>query len=124
MKHQAIAQALPPSAIGFHKEIEDYAAGFVREFVTLCHHRILLVDGGEIYKISALKARKLDFSGFHTEPNIWICQVSGPRKTRRSHGYLIKDPKDLMDDIAQANPYLELKSMSEETNRSPPTHPL
>ncbi|MFG0410064.1 MobH family relaxase [Pseudomonas sp. FYR_11] len=40
--------------------------------------------------------------------NIWTCQVTGPRKTRRLHGYLLKDPKDLMGDIALNNPYLQL----------------
>lgn len=40
--------------------------------------------------------------------NIWTCQVTGPRRSRRLHGYLLKDPKDLMGDIAFNNPYLQL----------------
>ncbi len=40
--------------------------------------------------------------------NIWTCQVTGPRRSRRLHGYLLKDPKDLMGGIALNNPYLQL----------------
>ncbi|MFJ4443325.1 MobH family relaxase [Pseudomonas sp. NPDC089422] len=41
--------------------------------------------------------------------NIWTCQVTGPRKTRRLHGYLLNDPKGLMGDIPLNNPYLQLQ---------------
>ncbi|MFJ4346355.1 MobH family relaxase [Pseudomonas sp. NPDC089401] len=52
--------------------------------------------------------------------NIWTCQVSGPRKTRRLHGYLLKDPKDLMGDIALNNPYLQLLPPEAEQEPSSP----
>jgi hypothetical protein len=40
--------------------------------------------------------------------NIWTCQVTGPRKSRRLHGYLLKYPGDLVGEIALNNPYLQL----------------
>ncbi len=40
--------------------------------------------------------------------NIWTCEVQGPRKTRRLHGYLLKHPQDLFDDRPPNNPYLSL----------------
>ncbi|MCW5706966.1 MobH family relaxase [Shinella sp.] len=38
--------------------------------------------------------------------NIWTCEVTGPRKARRLHGYLLKDPRILFDDVPPNNPYL------------------
>ncbi|EPA95352.1 MobH family relaxase [Pseudomonas mandelii] len=40
--------------------------------------------------------------------NIWTCEVTGPRKSRRLHGYLLADPQYLFDDAPPANPYLQL----------------
>jgi hypothetical protein len=40
--------------------------------------------------------------------NIWNCEVAGPRKTHRLHGYLLKDPKCLFDDVPPNNPYLSI----------------
>ncbi|EDY8730829.1 TPA: TraI domain-containing protein [Salmonella enterica subsp. enterica serovar Agona] len=40
--------------------------------------------------------------------NIWTCEVTGPRKTRRLHGYLIKEPQCLFDEVPPNNPYLRL----------------
>jgi integrating conjugative element relaxase (TIGR03760 family) len=40
--------------------------------------------------------------------NIWNCEVAGPRKTHRLHGYLLKDPKCLFDDVPPNNPYLSV----------------
>lgn len=40
--------------------------------------------------------------------NIWTCQVTGPRKSRRLHGYLLKDPRSLFDDVPPNNPYLSI----------------
>ncbi|MDR0717871.1 MAG: DNA-binding domain-containing protein, partial [Azoarcus sp.] len=40
--------------------------------------------------------------------NIWHCEVAGPRKTHRLHGYLLKDPKCLFDDLPPNNPYLSI----------------
>ncbi|MBT2375353.1 MobH family relaxase [Pseudomonas fluorescens] len=53
--------------------------------------------------------------------NIWTCQVTGPRRSRRLHGYLLIDPKDLMGDIALNNPYLQL--LPAEPEQSPPSTP-
>ncbi|EXL06527.1 Relaxase [Brucella anthropi] len=38
--------------------------------------------------------------------NIWTCEVTGPRKARRLHGYLLKDARTLFDDTPPNNPYL------------------
>ncbi|MBJ7223525.1 MULTISPECIES: MobH family relaxase [unclassified Brenneria] len=40
--------------------------------------------------------------------NIWTCEVTGPRKTRRLHGYLLTAPESLFDDLPPNNPYLSL----------------
>ncbi|HBN8507753.1 relaxase [Pseudomonas aeruginosa] len=40
--------------------------------------------------------------------NIWNCVVTGPRKSRRLHGYLLVDPKTLFADVRPNNPYLRL----------------
>ncbi|MBF3411137.1 MobH family relaxase [Burkholderia pseudomallei] len=40
--------------------------------------------------------------------NIWVCEVTGPRKTRRLHGYLLKDASTLFADASHDNPYLQL----------------
>ncbi|MDR0578736.1 MAG: TraI domain-containing protein [Candidatus Accumulibacter sp.] len=40
--------------------------------------------------------------------NLWHCEVAGPRKTHRLHGYLLKDPKCLFDDVPPNNPHLAL----------------
>lgn len=40
--------------------------------------------------------------------NIWTCNVTGPRKSRRLHGYLLLEPKHLFDDIPPNNPYLSV----------------
>ncbi|WP_437609989.1 MobH family relaxase [Erwinia sp. V71] len=38
--------------------------------------------------------------------NIWTCEVTGPRKSRRLHGYLLEDPKAIFVDVPPNNPYL------------------
>lgn len=38
--------------------------------------------------------------------NIWTCEVTGPRKSRRLHGYLLADPTRLFDEVPPNNPYL------------------
>ncbi|VFR85207.1 Pyruvate/2-oxoglutarate dehydrogenase complex, dihydrolipoamide acyltransferase (E2) component, and related enzymes [plant metagenome] len=38
--------------------------------------------------------------------NIWACDVTGPRKSRRLHGYLLLDPSQLFAEIPPNNPYL------------------
>ena len=40
--------------------------------------------------------------------NIWTCDVIGPRKSRRLHGYLLQDPRHLFDEIPPNNPYLRV----------------
>ncbi|TCL02173.1 MobH family relaxase [Sodalis ligni] len=40
--------------------------------------------------------------------NIWTCEVTGPRKSRRLHGYLLKDSSSLFVDSPLNNPYLTL----------------
>lgn len=41
--------------------------------------------------------------------NIWTCEVTGPRKSRRLHGYLLQDPRHLFDEVPPNNPYLSLQ---------------
>lgn len=38
--------------------------------------------------------------------NIWACEVAGPRKSRRLHGYLLNDPGQLFADLPANNPYI------------------
>jgi len=40
--------------------------------------------------------------------NIWTCDVTGPRKTRRLHGYLLTAPDALFSELPPDNPYLSL----------------
>lgn len=40
--------------------------------------------------------------------NIWICQVQGPRKTRRLHGYLLIQTVTLFAEFPPNNPYLTI----------------
>lgn len=42
--------------------------------------------------------------------NIWTCEVIGPRKSRRLHGYLLDEPRRLFADPPANNPYLHLKA--------------
>ncbi|AYN19540.1 MobH family relaxase [Alcaligenes aquatilis] len=40
--------------------------------------------------------------------NIWTCEVSGPRKTRRLHGYLLNHASDVFSEVPPNNPYLSV----------------
>lgn len=40
--------------------------------------------------------------------NIWTCEVTGPRKSRRLHGYLLEDASLLFNNVPPNNPYLAL----------------
>lgn len=40
--------------------------------------------------------------------NIWTCEVTGPRKSRRLHGYLLASPNALFQEAPPDNPYLRL----------------
>ncbi|CAJ7287665.1 putative helicase [Burkholderia pseudomallei] len=44
--------------------------------------------------------------------NIWTCEVTGPRKNRRLHGYLLKESARLFAEKPPDNPYLKLSSDS------------
>ncbi len=48
--------------------------------------------------------------------NIWTCEVTGPRKSRRLHGYLLDDPLVLFSEPPPKNPYLSI-----EASKSMPT---
>ncbi|MGL3673803.1 MobH family relaxase [Pseudomonas aeruginosa] len=51
--------------------------------------------------------------------NIWACEVTGPRKTRRLHGYLLANPGALFGEIPPDNPYLSLASEAPKRENSP-----
>lgn len=40
--------------------------------------------------------------------NIWTCEITGPRKSKRLHGYLLDDPRRIFDTIPPNNPYLSI----------------
>lgn len=40
--------------------------------------------------------------------NIWTCSVTGPRKSRRLHGYLLEDASLVLTEVPPNNPYLSL----------------
>ena len=42
--------------------------------------------------------------------NIWTCEVTGPRKSRRLHGYLLAVPRDLFEEVPPNNPHLKLRT--------------
>ncbi|SDS21813.1 integrating conjugative element relaxase, PFL_4751 family [Halopseudomonas litoralis] len=48
--------------------------------------------------------------------NIWICVVSGPRKSRQLHGYLLNEASVLFELAPTNNPYLALKAESNVNN--------
>ena len=48
--------------------------------------------------------------------NIWTCEVIGPRKSRRLHGYLLRDPLSVLAQSWPNNPYLQLKDGTVETH--------
>jgi hypothetical protein len=41
--------------------------------------------------------------------NIWTCDVTGRRKSRRLHGYLLQNPAGLFDQLPPNNPYLSVQ---------------
>lgn len=47
--------------------------------------------------------------------NIWTCDVTGPRKSRRLHGYFLDDAHQLFAEPPPNNPYLSLASTGPET---------
>lgn len=50
--------------------------------------------------------------------NIWTCEVTGPRKSRRLHGYLLERWQGIFGELPPNNPYLTLR----EGNSQPPIH--
>ncbi|MBY8952522.1 helicase/relaxase domain-containing protein [Pseudomonas carnis] len=40
--------------------------------------------------------------------NLWTCEVCGPRRGKRLHGYLLRDPQAVMPSATFDNPYLRL----------------
>lgn len=40
--------------------------------------------------------------------NIWTCEVTGPRKSRRLHGYFLESPSGLFDEVPPNNPFLSI----------------
>ncbi len=44
--------------------------------------------------------------------NIWTCEVKGPRKSRRLHGYLLTRPQLIFDEAPPNNPYLTAMNLT------------
>ncbi|EOZ3447805.1 MAG: MobH family relaxase [Pigmentiphaga sp.] len=44
--------------------------------------------------------------------NIWTCEVTGPRKSRRLHGYLLSQPQLIFDETPPNNPYLTAMNLT------------
>ncbi|MCD5973162.1 MobH family relaxase [Pseudomonas quasicaspiana] len=44
--------------------------------------------------------------------NIWTCEVTGPRKSRRLHGYLLERWQGVFGELPPNNPYLKLREVS------------
>ncbi len=40
--------------------------------------------------------------------NIWTCEVTGPRKSRQLHGYLLTQPASVFSEVPANSPYLKL----------------
>ena len=52
--------------------------------------------------------------------NIWTCEVVGPRKARRLHGYLLTDPGIVFSQQTPPNnPYLKLIGAGDSSDASP-----
>ncbi|HCL2607869.1 TPA: TraI domain-containing protein [Pseudomonas aeruginosa C40A] len=62
-------------------------------------------------RFEKLAAHRKQASGL----NIWTCHVSGPRKSRQLHGYLLTQPGALFERVPPNNPYLCL--FNEEAGR-------
>lgn len=45
--------------------------------------------------------------------NIWTCEVTGPRKSRRLHGYLLASPNALFQETPPDNPYVGQRFLSD-----------
>jgi integrating conjugative element relaxase (TIGR03760 family) len=56
--------------------------------------------------------------------NIWTCEVTGPRKSRRVHGYLLDDPGPLFDPVPPDNPYLAIQRPASRNDAGTENAPL
>ena len=54
--------------------------------------------------------------------NIWTCEVTGPRKSRRVHGYLLARPEALFGEVPPDNPYLRLANETPKREHSAIEH--
>lgn len=54
--------------------------------------------------------KRFERVGIHRKPenglNIWTCEVTGPRKSRRLHGYLLREATSVFANVPADNPYL------------------
>ena len=66
----------------------------------------------ELESLTADACAILEKLGLHRKQtgglNIWTCEVTGPRKSRRLHGYLLTSPEALFQEVPPDNPYLGL----------------
>lgn len=53
--------------------------------------------------------------------NIWTCEVKGPRKSRRVHGYLLTTSTLVFDEAVPNNPYLHLHDNNAQKKTITPT---
>lgn len=60
-------------------------------------------------RFEKLKVHRKHLNGL----NIWTCQVTGPRKSRQLHGYLLNEPSLLFSELPPNNPYLQLMNCEE-----------
>ncbi|MGQ5299269.1 MobH family relaxase [Xanthomonas arboricola] len=55
--------------------------------------------------------------------NIWTCEVTGPRKSRRLHGYLLERWQGVFGELPPNNPYLKLRKVSSDATIEADDHP-
>ncbi|AGI07498.1 Hypothetical Protein XCAW_01701 [Xanthomonas citri subsp. citri Aw12879] len=55
--------------------------------------------------------------------NIWTCEVTGPRKSRRLHGYLLERWQGVFGELPPNNPYLKLREVSSDATIEADDHP-
>ena len=60
-------------------------------------------------RFEKLQLHRLQPSGL----NIWTCEMTGPRKSKRLHGYLLTEPSTLFGEIPPNNPHLSLLAVSD-----------
>jgi len=64
--------------------------------------------------------KKFEKLGLHRKQSnglsIWTCEVTGPRKSRRLHGYLLADGSVLFNEPLLNNPYLTLSVGEAQSN--------